>query len=339
MNRTISSRWSARFAAVAMLAISTTGAFAQQKEAAKSVDAAKLAEAPKKRPSIYDKKADTDVQVAKATERAKRDSKRVLVMFGGDWCGWCHKLHELFASDAEIHGILANDYELVMVDLAAPHAEPLLERCKSALSKEELQKGVGYPFLSILDGTGKIVTSQRTDPLEEGNHHDPKKVREFLKKWALVQRDARSILDESLARASSEDKKVFLSFATQGCGWCHRLDEWLMKPEVAAIIDRDFIVAKVDLDRMKNGKEVMLSYRTGSTGGIPWYTVLDPKGKSLATADGPDGNIGYPLTPKEIDQFLAMMKGQIKHIDEAQLSQLRKSLEEAAVQIKAQQEK
>ena len=54
-----------------------------------------------KRPSIYDKSADAKVQVAKASERAKHDDKRILLMFGGDWCGWCHKLHGLFKSNRE----------------------------------------------------------------------------------------------------------------------------------------------------------------------------------------------------------------------------------------------
>jgi thioredoxin-related protein len=329
MSLMISSRWSSLCVTVAILAIGTTAAPAQQAEAVKPTPTPK-------RPSIYDKTADAEIQVTKATERARRDSKRVLLMFGGDWCGWCHRLHELFAKDAEVRGVLANDYELVMIDLEAPHADPLLERCKNALSKEELKKGVGYPFLSVLDSTGKVITAQRTDSLEEKDRHDPKKVAEFLKKWVVPQRDARSILDESLSRATSEDKKAFLTFATAGCGWCHRLDEWLAKPDVATIIDRDFIVARIDLDRMKNGKEVMLQYRTGSTGGIPWYAVLDPKGKSLATADGPDGNIGYPLAAKEIDQFLAMLKGQIKHIEMSQFNELRKSLEQAATAINAQ---
>ena len=42
------------------------------------------------------------VQVAKAGERAKKDDKRILLMFGGDWCGWCHKLHDLFKTNREI---------------------------------------------------------------------------------------------------------------------------------------------------------------------------------------------------------------------------------------------
>ena len=55
-----------------------------------------------KRASIYDKAADAKVQVAKAGERAKHGDKRILLMFGGDWCGWCHKLHDLFKTNREV---------------------------------------------------------------------------------------------------------------------------------------------------------------------------------------------------------------------------------------------
>ncbi len=133
-------------------------------------------------------------------------------MFGFETCGWCHKLHELFASDKDIRRTLSYEYALVMVDINAPGADTLLKTCKAALSPEELQKGVGYPFLSVLDSEGKVLTAQRTDPLEEGDHHNPGRVQEFLTKWAVPAKDADVVLQGALARASSEDKRVFLSF-------------------------------------------------------------------------------------------------------------------------------
>src|SRR5258708_2277039 len=78
------------------------------------------------RPTIYDAKADAKEQVKKATALARRDGQRVLLMFGGDWCGWCHKLHALFNSEPAIRELLADEYVLVMVDTQAPHAEDLL---------------------------------------------------------------------------------------------------------------------------------------------------------------------------------------------------------------------
>ena len=118
-----------------------------------------------KKPSIYDKTADTQAQLAKAMVKAKRDDTRVLVMFGGDWCGWCHKLHELFASDAEIRRILSYEYVLVMVDTEAPNAAGA--RCKECSNGRDLQ-GVGYPFLAVLDADGKVVTARRPTRSKKG---------------------------------------------------------------------------------------------------------------------------------------------------------------------------
>ena len=94
-----------------------------------------------------------------------------------------------------------------------------LETCKAALSKEELQKGVGYPFLAVLDADGKVVTAQRTDPLEVGDHHDPKRVAELLTRWKVPPKDAKVVLEEALSRAASDDKRVFLTFGAPWCGW------------------------------------------------------------------------------------------------------------------------
>ena len=209
-----------------------------------------------------------------------------LLMFGGDWCGWCHKLHELFASNREIRKTLSDEYVLVTIDLESPNGPDLLKRCKEALSKEEFQKGVGYPFLAVLDAEGKVVTAQRTDLLEEGDHHDPKRVQEFLDRWKIAPKDAKLVLEEALSRASSDDKRVLLTFGDPWCGWCHKLHDWLAQPEIATILDRDFIVAQVDVNRMTGGKDVMSRYRPDASGGIPWFAILDAKGKPLTTSDG-----------------------------------------------------
>ena len=320
--------WMPTFLALVM----TTGVAFAQTEAGKQAKP----DAPAKRTSIYDKTADANAQVEKATEQAKRDNKRVLLMFGGDWCGWCHKLHELFATNPEVRKTLSYEYVLVMIDTEAPNATELLKKCRGALSQDELQKGVGFPFLAVLDADGKIVTALRTDNLEEGDHHDPKRVEEFLSREKVPPKDARLVLEEAQSRTASDHKRVFLTFGAPWCGWCHELADWLAQPEIAAILDRDFVMTKIDIDRMTNGKDIMMSFRPkdSQAGGIPWYTILDSKGKSLATADGPSGNIGYPFEPKEIDQFLAIVQGQVQSIDASQIDQLRRSLNDAAERIK-----
>jgi thioredoxin-related protein len=290
------------------------------------------AKAEAKKPSIYDKNADAKVQLAEASARAERSNKRVLLMFGGDWCGWCHKLHDLFAKNAEIRRLLSYEYELVMVDTKAPHAPELLEECSKG------QKNVGFPFLAVMDASGKLMAGQKTDPLEEADHHDPKKVKEFLARWVVEPKDAQVVLQGALSRASSEDKKVFLTFGAPWCGWCHKLEDFLARPEISAILARDFVVLKIDVDRMTSGKDVMKKYRPDDSGGIPWFTVIDAKGEKLATSDLLEGqikNIGYPAEPKEIDAFMSLIEGQARRIEPGQIAQVRKELAQAGEKIVA----
>jgi thioredoxin-related protein len=286
----------------------------------------------KPKTSIYDVKADAKEQIKVATARARADSKRVLVMFGGDWCGWCHKLHALFDSDKAVQSALYNEYVLVMVDTKAPNAQELLDECKGDLGN------VGYPFLAVLDGNGKVVTRQKTDPLEEGDHHDPKKVTAFLEQWVAPKASAETVLNDAIAKAKSEDKLVFLHFGAPWCGWCHKLDDFLAREDVAKIIGKDFVEVKIDQDRMIGGKDVHAKIRPDfAKGGIPWFAFLDSTGKILVTSDGAKGNIGYPAAPEEIAHFVSMLKKVARSIDSGQIDMLEKALKEEAAKIEQQQ--
>jgi thiol:disulfide interchange protein len=300
-------------------------ATAQGPEAA----AAQKTQAQAARPSIYDEQADARAQVEAATALARRDARRVLVMFGGDWCGWCHKLHGLFQSDPAIRDLLAEEYVLVLVDTRAPRADALLAECKGDL------EGVGFPFLAVLDGQGAIVTRQETNALEEGDHHDPARVKAFLETWVAPRAVASEVVAAGLARASSEDKRVLLHFGAPWCGWCHKLEGFLGRAEVAAILARDFVDVKVDTDRMTGGQELLEQYRAGRPGGIPWFAFLDAEGNEIVTSDGPTGNIGYPVLPGEIGHFLAMLKQAARRISPEETARLGAILEAEAEAIQA----
>jgi thiol:disulfide interchange protein len=128
------------------------------------------------RPAIYEEKADGATQIADALALAKKGNKRVLLQFGANWCGWCHKLHKLFESDNSIAKKLEASYVVAMIDVNKGHNQSLVTKYGA--------EGFGLPFIVILDTDGKHLTSQRTRELEEGNHHDPKKVLAFLNQWA-----------------------------------------------------------------------------------------------------------------------------------------------------------
>ena len=101
----------------------------------------------------------------------------MLLQFGANWCGWCHKLHALFQTDERIAAKLKESYVVVLVDVNDDHNAAINEQYGNP-------KQHGIPVLVVLDAEGKQLVTQDTGKLEEGEHHDPKKVLAFLDEWA-----------------------------------------------------------------------------------------------------------------------------------------------------------
>jgi thiol:disulfide interchange protein len=129
---------------------------------------------PKK--DIYDESADGSQQIAEALALAGKDGKRVLLQFGANWCGWCHKLHSLCETDTDIAARLKSDYVVVLIDVNKGHNGEVD-------AKYGHPTRFGLPVLVVLDAEGKQLTTKDSGELEEGNHHNPAKVLAFLDKW------------------------------------------------------------------------------------------------------------------------------------------------------------
>ncbi len=272
----------------------------------------------KPRKPIYDEKADAKADIADALARAGLDNRRVLVIYGGNWCGWCYKLHDLFEQDKEIRRTLRAEYEPVLVDI---------RKNRATAEKYKIERDKGVPYLTMLDADGKVVANQGTGVLEEGPKHDPAKVLAFLKKWKAEPLDAEEVIRRALTKAKAEKKMVFLRIGAPWCGWCVRFDDFLCQKEIAAILARDFVPLKIDLERMKNGKKAAKRFRD-KPGGIPWFAFLDASGEKLVTSDGPKGNAGCPVTAEEIAHFKTMLTKTARSITPAQIKQIVEALRE-----------
>ena len=131
----------------------------------------------KSKPALYDENASGSKQISDALVLAKKENKRVLLQFGANWCGWCHKLHKLFQTDAKITSKLKDSYIVVLIDVNKGHNDDINKRYENPTR-------FGLPVIVILDADGKALVTQDTGKLEAGDHHDPEKVLAFLNLWS-----------------------------------------------------------------------------------------------------------------------------------------------------------
>jgi thiol:disulfide interchange protein len=125
---------------------------------------------------IYSETANPRAEIAAALAKARREHKRVLLDFGGDWCPDCQVLNIYFHQPANA-ALLDRHFVLVDVwigqmdkniDLAAKYGVPIAK---------------GVPALAVLTPDGKAVYSQQTGQFNDMRHMESKSVTEFLEKW------------------------------------------------------------------------------------------------------------------------------------------------------------
>jgi thioredoxin-related protein len=139
-------------------------------------------EYPKFGNDIYDPYIDGKILVVDALKRASADHKHVLLIFGANWCIWCHRLHDTLASDATLAQLVHQDYEVVMIDVNKRHGTA---RNADVDGQYGNPTKLGLPVLVVLDEKGKQLTTQDSGELENGKDgHDPAKIAAFLRKWA-----------------------------------------------------------------------------------------------------------------------------------------------------------
>ena len=138
-------------------------------------------EYPKQGPDVYDSKADGTVLVTAALARAHAEGKNVLLDFGANWCPWCHKLHDVFANNAAVKATIEHNFVLVYIDVNKRNGP-----ARNAAVNDRFGNPIshGLPVLVVTDDTGKVLTTQDTGELEDGDTHSPQKVLAFLTRWA-----------------------------------------------------------------------------------------------------------------------------------------------------------
>ena len=136
----------------------------------------RLPEPAKPNAQLYDDPANARTDIAAALAAASKDHKRVILVFGGNWCYDCHVLDATFHS-RQIAPLVDENYHVVHVNVGD------YDKNLDLTKKYEIPLEKGVPSLAILDPDGKLVVSQKKGEFESTTRIGPEDVVGFLKKW------------------------------------------------------------------------------------------------------------------------------------------------------------
>ena len=139
-------------------------------------DAPHLKQPSDMKKNIYPADADARAEIKEAEEKAAAGHKRVVLVFGANWCYDCHVL-DLAFHRPDFAAVMAS-YEVVHVDLGPD------EMKNADLVKEfDVPLNKGIPALAVIESDGKLVVSQKNGEFEDARSMTPEAVVEFLNKW------------------------------------------------------------------------------------------------------------------------------------------------------------
>ena len=105
---------------------------------------------------IYNPDADAASDLKAAIQTAKAQQKNVLIQIGGNWCPWCHRLHQFFESDFKVDSVIQKNYVVLRINYSKENKN------LPVLSQLDYPQRFGFPVLVILNQDGKRIHTQDT---------------------------------------------------------------------------------------------------------------------------------------------------------------------------------
>jgi thioredoxin 1 len=146
---------------------------------AERTDAPHLQQPSDMNKNIYPADADAHAEIKQAEARAASGHKRLLLVFGANWCFDCHVL-DLAFQRPDLAPVLVANYELVHVDLG-----PDEEKNADIVRQFDVRLDKGVPVLAVAESDGKVVFTQRNGEFEDARRLTPDVLLAFLNQWKL----------------------------------------------------------------------------------------------------------------------------------------------------------
>jgi len=125
---------------------------------------------------LYPAGANAHREIQAALARASKGHKRVLVVFGADWCYDCHVLDKAFHRP-DVAPILNNNFEVVHVDIGEG------DKNADLMNQYQVPMDRKIPAIAVLEWNGKLLFSQRNGEFKDARILGPEDLLAFLNQW------------------------------------------------------------------------------------------------------------------------------------------------------------
>ena len=98
--------------------------------------------------------------------------------------------------------------------------------------------------------------------------------------------DASAHVAQALVVAKADHKRVMIVFGANWCGDCKMLDGEFKKPALKTLLDANFVIVKVDVNRFNKNLEVVKPYGDVIKKGIPSIVVVTPANQLVYATNG-----------------------------------------------------
>jgi len=121
--------------------------------------------------------------------------------------------------------------------------------------------------------------------------------------------DAKATVENALARAKSDQKRVLIDLGANWCAGCIVLDNVLRLPEVSSFVASHYEVVHVDVGRLNRNLDVPARFGVTEVESVPAVLIIDADGRLLNPTQISALEDARSMTPQAIVDWLAAWAG------------------------------
>lgn len=126
----------------------------------------------------YREDENAEEKIEALIKQAKVENKNIILQAGGNWCIWCLRFNDFVQKTPELKKLTDDHFLYYHLNYSPKNKnEKVFNRYGNPGEK------YGYPVFIVLDKNGKLIHTQDSAVLEDGNGYDLEKVKTFFTQW------------------------------------------------------------------------------------------------------------------------------------------------------------